>query len=73
MLDHQIVWHEVCHLEVMDHSPRFWALLARHCPDYREHVRWLRRHGQTARPLTRAVHRSAAPDRPLRAFVAAAP
>jgi predicted metal-dependent hydrolase len=42
-----VVWHEVCHLEVMDHSPRFWALLDRHCPDYREHVRWLRRHGQT--------------------------
>jgi predicted metal-dependent hydrolase len=42
-----VVWHEVCHLDVMDHSPRFWALLARHCPDYREHVRWLRRHGQT--------------------------
>jgi predicted metal-dependent hydrolase len=42
-----VVWHEVCHLEVMDHSPRFWALLARWCPDYREHSRWLRRHGQT--------------------------
>ena len=42
-----VVWHEVCHLDVMDHSPRFWALLARHCPDYREHVGWLRRHGQT--------------------------
>jgi hypothetical protein len=42
-----VVWHEVCHLDVMDHSPRFWALVARHCPDYREHVRWLRRHGQT--------------------------
>jgi predicted metal-dependent hydrolase len=42
-----VVWHEVCHLHVMDHSPRFWALLARHCPDYRLHVRWLRRHGAT--------------------------
>lgn len=42
-----VVWHEVCHLEVMDHSPRFWALLGRHCPDYREQKRWLRRHGQT--------------------------
>jgi hypothetical protein len=42
-----VVWHEVCHLEIMDHSPRFWALLARHCPDYRDHSRWLRRHGQT--------------------------
>jgi predicted metal-dependent hydrolase len=42
-----VVWHEVCHLEVMDHSPRFWALLRRHCPDYREHARWLRQHGAT--------------------------
>ena len=42
-----VVWHEVCHLEVMDHSPRFWTLLGRRCPDYREHARWLRRHGQT--------------------------
>jgi len=42
-----VVWHEVCHLEVMDHSRRFWTLLAERCPDYREHVRWLRRHGGT--------------------------
>ena len=42
-----VVWHEVCHLEVMDHSPRFWKLLGDHCPDYREHVRWLRRNGAT--------------------------
>ncbi len=42
-----VVWHEVCHLEIMDHSPRFWALLDRHCPGYREQKRWLRRHGQT--------------------------
>ncbi|MGH2867221.1 MAG: M48 family metallopeptidase [Solirubrobacteraceae bacterium] len=42
-----VVWHEVCHLEVMDHSPRFWGLLARHWPDYREHSAWLRRHGAT--------------------------
>ena len=40
-----VVWHEVCHLEVMDHSPRFWALLRSRCPDYRTHVAWLRRHG----------------------------
>jgi predicted metal-dependent hydrolase len=42
-----VVWHEVCHLEVLDHSPRFWALLAKWCPDYRDHARWLRRHGAT--------------------------
>jgi predicted metal-dependent hydrolase len=42
-----VVWHEVCHLEVMDHSRRFWALVARFCPDHREHAAWLRRHGKT--------------------------
>jgi len=42
-----VVWHEVCHLEVMDHSPRFWALLGSRWPDYREHARWLRSHGGT--------------------------
>src|SRR5205807_466828 len=42
-----VVWHEACHLAVMDHSPRFWKLLGERCPDYRQHVRWLRRHGAT--------------------------
>jgi len=42
-----VVWHEVCHLEVMDHSPRFWALLRSRCPDYRAQAGWLRRHGAT--------------------------
>jgi predicted metal-dependent hydrolase len=40
-----VVWHEACHLAVMDHSPRFWALLERHRPGYREPQRWLRRNG----------------------------
>ena len=42
-----VVWHEVCHLEVMDHSARFWGLVAERCPDWRAHVRWLRRNGAT--------------------------
>ena len=42
-----VVWHEVCHLEILDHSPRFWALLARRWPGYREDRAWLRRHGAT--------------------------
>lgn len=40
-----VVWHEVCHLEVPDHSQRFWALLASRCPDHREQRAWLRRYG----------------------------
>ncbi|MCA1690064.1 MAG: M48 family metallopeptidase [Actinobacteria bacterium] len=40
-----VVWHEVCHLEVADHSPGFWALVESRCPDWRESAAWLRRHG----------------------------
>jgi predicted metal-dependent hydrolase len=42
-----VVEHEVAHLEVMGHSRRFWSLVERRCPDYREHERWLRRYGST--------------------------
>ncbi|HEY5044619.1 MAG TPA: SprT family zinc-dependent metalloprotease [Solirubrobacteraceae bacterium] len=42
-----VIWHEVCHLEILDHSPRFWALVERHWPDYREDRDWLRRNGAT--------------------------
>ncbi len=42
-----VVWHEVCHLEVPNHSPRFWALVERHWPRYHEDREWLRRHGAT--------------------------
>ena len=40
-----VVEHEVAHLERLDHSARFWRLLASRCPDWREHEAWLRRHG----------------------------
>jgi predicted metal-dependent hydrolase len=42
-----VVEHEVCHLEVMDHSPRFWRLMESRVPDWRAHARWLRRYGST--------------------------
>ena len=40
-----VVEHEVAHLELLDHSPRFWRLLASRCPDWRERETWLRRRG----------------------------
>ena len=40
-----VVWHEACHLVHLDHSPRFWGLLAEHRPDYSEPQRWLRVNG----------------------------
>jgi predicted metal-dependent hydrolase len=42
-----VVWHEVCHLQVLDHSPRFWALLERYWPEWRDDRAWLTRHGAT--------------------------
>ena len=42
-----VVEHEVCHLEVMDHSPGFWTLLESRVPDWRDHAGWLRRYGST--------------------------
>lgn len=40
-----VVWHEVCHLEIPDHSARFWALLEERHPGWREPARWLARNG----------------------------
>ena len=44
-----VVEHEVAHLEVPDHSARFWTLVEERCPGYREHERWLRRNGAALR------------------------
>jgi predicted metal-dependent hydrolase len=42
-----VVWHEVCHLEIRDHSRRFWALVDSRFPGWREQRRWLRVYGGT--------------------------
>ena len=44
-----VVEHEVAHLELLDHSDRFWRLLGSRSPRYREHERWLRRNGPALR------------------------
>ena len=37
-----VLIHELMHLKRMDHSPRFWKLVAAACPDYQSARRWLR-------------------------------
>jgi predicted metal-dependent hydrolase len=44
-----VVEHEVAHLDIQDHSARFWSLLASRSPGWREHEAWLRRHGHALR------------------------
>ena len=44
-----VVEHEVAHLDVLDHSPRFWRLVRSRSPHYKQHERWLRRNGPALR------------------------
>ncbi|MEP7310519.1 MAG: SprT family zinc-dependent metalloprotease [Acidobacteriota bacterium] len=39
-----VMIHELMHLKRMDHSPRFWTLVAAACPDYAAARDWLRHH-----------------------------
>ncbi len=44
VIDYLII-HELCHLREMNHSARYWALVAEHFPNYREAEAWLKRYG----------------------------
>lgn len=41
-----LVAHEVSHLRHPNHSPAFWALVERLCPDYRRQRDWLKARGR---------------------------
>jgi predicted metal-dependent hydrolase len=38
-----VMIHELMHLKRMDHSPKFWKLVAEACPDFKTARAWLRR------------------------------
>ena len=44
VMDYVIV-HELAHRRVLNHSERFWAIVAARCPGYRQARTWLRTHG----------------------------
>ncbi len=37
-----VIWHELCHLDHMNHSHRFYEEMERACPDYKKHGKWLK-------------------------------
>ncbi len=41
-----VVVHELCHIEVKNHSSQFWALVAEHLPDYQLRRNWLKKQGR---------------------------
>lgn len=43
--------HEVAHLQEMNHGPRFWRLVLRHCPHTRAAKTWLKTHGNRLHAL----------------------
>jgi hypothetical protein len=40
-----VIIHELCHLSELNHSERFWALVAAACPDWKARRDWLKREG----------------------------
>jgi predicted metal-dependent hydrolase len=43
IIDYVII-HELAHLKQMNHSPRFWALVEKYCPDFKIRRKWLHDH-----------------------------
>jgi predicted metal-dependent hydrolase len=39
-----VIVHELMHLKRLDHSPRFWKLVAAACPEHEQARAWLREH-----------------------------
>jgi len=40
-----VVIHELAHLAEMNHSARFWAIVAQACPHWKSERAWLKQHG----------------------------
>ena len=36
-----VIMHELCHLKIPDHSPKYWNLLYKMMPEYETHKEWL--------------------------------
>ena len=41
-----VVVHELCHRKQMNHSPAFWAEVAKALPEYKQYRKWLKDNGK---------------------------
>ena len=57
-----VVVHELCHRIHMDHSPAFWAEVARVLPNYGRQKAWLETEG--TKLMLRMMHGNSGPKRP---------
>lgn len=53
VIDYVLI-HELAHLKELNHSARFWALVEIHCPLYKQHQHWLKKHS-SAMQLTAEI------------------
>ena len=44
VIDYVII-HELAHFKEMNHSPRYWKIVAEAMPDYKEKEKWLKKNG----------------------------
>lgn len=44
-----VIVHELAHLVEMNHSPKFWKVVADVMPDYKEKKKWLKENGEACR------------------------
>jgi predicted metal-dependent hydrolase len=43
VLDYVVI-HELCHLQEMNHSKKFWGLVGYYCPEWKKYRKWLYQH-----------------------------
>lgn len=41
-----VIFHELAHVKQMNHSKKFWAIVAQLCPHFTEAKQWLKDHGE---------------------------
>ncbi len=41
-----VVLHELAHLRVKNHSPKFWRVVEEVCPEYKKQRKWLKENGE---------------------------